>query len=63
VIIQTKDARKCNVQRIKTNNDTPRWSEFNKRFYVWGFRWIKSRQAFSTVSGLHNFEGFEEVQS
>jgi hypothetical protein len=38
---------------------TPEWSEYHQRFYAYGFRWIKTKQAYSTVSLLHNFKSYE----
>jgi hypothetical protein len=44
-------------QKLKLREE-PRWSDYHKRFYAYGFRWIKTKQAFSTVSVLHNFKSF-----
>jgi hypothetical protein len=36
----------------------PEWSEFHKRFYVYGYRWIATKQKFSSNSLLHNFTNY-----
>lgn len=47
---------------IKINlTETPHWNDFYKRFYAYGFRWIKTKETFSTVSVLHNFESYTEA--
>ena len=46
--------------RIKTREDErPEWSNYHKRFYVAGYRWVKTKQAWSSNCLLHNFVSFD----
>jgi len=56
MIIYTNDRQKIETR----NGERPEWSEPHKRFYVAGYRWIKSRQKFSGNCLLHNFTGWSE---
>lgn len=38
---------------------TPQWNEFHQRYYAPGFRWIETKQKFSTNCLLHNFKNYE----
>lgn len=44
--------------RIKCDGEVPHFSEFWKKWYVNGFRFVKTKQKFSGCSGLHNFKSF-----
>lgn len=47
-------------ERIQTRNgETPHYSEFHKRWYVAGFRFIRTKQTFSGSCLLHSFKSFE----
>lgn len=48
-------------ETIKTT-EAPRWSEYHKRFYAWGYRWIKTKKHWSSNQLLHNFTSFTETE-
>ena len=39
----------------------PEWSTYHQRYYAGAYRWIKSKQKFSSNALLHNFEHYEIV--
>jgi hypothetical protein len=39
----------------------PEWSSYHQQFYVAGYRWIKTKQKFSSNCLLHSFKSYEEV--
>lgn len=39
--------------------ELPHWNDFHKTFYVYGFRWIKTKRKWSGVCILHSFRAFE----
>ena len=46
---------------IKPDCKAPHWNDFHSRWYVEGYRWIKTKKAFSTVRTLHNFLDYEWI--
>lgn len=54
-IIQTSDGLKIKI------TEEPRWNSYFSRYYAAGYRWIKTKEKFSSSHLLHNFTGFEEV--
>ena len=55
MIITTENGTR--IEALEGN--TIEWDEFHKRFYLWGFRWIKSKGRWSNTLNLHNFEKYE----
>lgn len=47
--------------RIKVT-EAPHWSDYHLRWYVCGYRWIKTRRDWSRQLTLHNFTACEVVQ-
>lgn len=45
---------------IKTD-ETPKFNDYHKAYYVHGFRWIKSKKKFSSSNLLHNFPHYEKL--
>jgi hypothetical protein len=44
-------------QKIRLNEgEQPKWNDLHKRYYVWGYRWIKSRRAWSKHRDLQVFQ-------
>ncbi len=44
---------------IKINTtETPQFNDYHGRFYVWGYRWIETKQRWSSSWILHNFKSF-----
>jgi hypothetical protein len=59
----TGNGRKTSIDRIKLIDGTkPEWSEFHKRWYVRGFRFIKSRGTFSGTAYVHSGHSFTTVE-
>lgn len=57
MIIYVKNGSKR--EKIQTTDGgEPHWSAMHKRWYVGGYRWIKSRQAFSKSCLLHSFDAW-----
>ena len=63
MIIKTYDKTATGKNRDAKINAVakPEWSDYHQRFYVAGYRWIKSTQKFSSNCLLHSFKGYDEV--
>ena len=46
------------VQIKAKEGKAPEFNEFHQRWYLWGYRWIKSTGKFSGNCSLHNAEQF-----
>lgn len=59
----TADGRKTKVNTIKVmNGRTPEWSEMHKRWYVAGYRFIRTTNKFSGSALVHNGQMFIVVE-
>lgn len=59
MIIQTN---KGETIQASDRSPAPWFSDFHKAWYVWGFRFIKSKGRYSKSEILHNFASFTPVQ-
>jgi hypothetical protein len=51
-------------ERIKAKEGkSPEWSEYHQSWYVWGYRFIKTKQTFSKNCLLHNGKKMEKVDA
>lgn len=43
--------------KIKST-EVPHYNEFHKKYYVWGHRFVNTKQTWSGQKTLHNFDKF-----
>lgn len=62
IIIAQVRSTMTKIEVSSEHNKAPHWNDHFQRYYVWGKKWIRTKQKFSGNVCLHNFKSFVELK-